>query len=290
MSSRNWCFTINNPTNNELQFNDNVRFCVWQKERGTEGTEHLQGYIELRSPRRLSYLKSLFERGHFETRKGTRQQAIDYCKKEDSRIEGPWIHGEENSRQGERTDLDEIKRKIDQGATESTIADEHFAVWCRNFRAFERYKRIKTTNRTWNTDVTMLIGPPGCGKSKYCIDKYPDAYWKQRSEWWDGYDGNDSVVLDDFYGWIPFDTLLRVMDRYPLLVETKGGQTNFLAKSICITSNKWPTKWYKNGDIRALFRRVEKWIVWNERGNKMEFENGQESEAYSHFIDTINII
>ena len=35
---------------------------------------------------------------------------------------------------------------------------------------------------------------------------------------------------DDFYGWIKFDEMLRLLDRYPLLVETKGGTTHFTSR------------------------------------------------------------
>lgn len=90
------------------------------------------------------------------------------------------------------------------------------------------------------------------------MDNYPDAYWKQRSQWWDCYE-HKHVVMDDFYGWLPFDTLLRICDRYPLLVETKGGQTKFNAEVLVITSNQRPQEWYPNvSNFDAFVRRVDK--------------------------------
>lgn len=98
------------------------------------------------------------------------------------------------------------------------------------------------------------------------MDNYPAAYWKQRSIWWDNYDGQENVVIDDFYGWLPYDNLLRICDRYPLLCEIKGGQVNFLAKRICITSNNTPAQWYKNVVLAAFIRRVEIWIYLGKNG------------------------
>ena len=73
--------------------------------------------------------------------------------------------------------------------------------------------------------------------------------------------GHEVVIIDEFYGWLPFDLLLRVCDRYPLLVETKGGQTQFVAKVIVITSNSLPSNWYKSAYFPSLVRRVTKWHV-----------------------------
>lgn len=102
----------------------------------------------------------------------------------------------------------------------------------------------------------------------------PDTqYWKQRSQWWDGYEGQPVVVLDDYYAWLPWDTLLRICDRYPLLVETKGGQANFVPKTVIITSNTMPHMWYKEHapNWKALERRVTKWIYFYAVDKKMEF-------------------
>ena len=120
-----------------------------------------------------------------------------------------------------------------------------------------QYQILKRDQRRWKSKVYVLVGEPGTGKSKWALDNFPNAYWKQRGNWWDGYH-HDEVVLDDFYGWLPFDTLLRLLDRYPLLVETKGGQASFIAKTIVITSNALPREWYQNvRNYSALARRID---------------------------------
>lgn len=118
---------------------------------------------------------------------------------------------------------------------------------------------MKTAPRQWETEVHVLFGPTGTGKSKWCMDNYPDAYWKQRSKWWDGYFKHETVILDEYYAWLPFDLLLRMCDRYPLLVESKGGQIQFVPKTIVFTTNRLPDEWYPQCYFPAFKRRVDKW-------------------------------
>lgn len=266
MTSRNWCFTLNNPEKKQLLFETlpEVRYAIYQTERGTSGTEHLQGYVELFNPRRWNYLSTLLPGAHFEKRKGTRDQARDYCKKEESRTDGPFEYGDWNSGgSGKRNDLLNIKKQIDEGKSEENIADNYFETWIKYYRGLREYKRIKTTKRNWKTEVTVLVGPPGSGKSRKCLQDATKAYWKQRGHWWDGYENQEHVVIDDYYGWLPYDTLLRLLDRYPMILETKGGHVEFVAKHIWITSNKYPQEWYKseNIEIGALLRRIENTIT-----------------------------
>ena len=76
------------------------------------------------------------------------------------------------------------------------------------------------------------------------------------------------MVIDDFYGWIRLDEMLRILDRYPHRVEVKGGMVQFLAEKIYITSNVEPKDWYKdethNVLIKALLRRIDNTIFMKE--------------------------
>ena len=142
---------------------------------------------------------------------------------------------------------------IENGATEEQIADHDFELWVRSYRAFREYRLLIQPPRSHEVEVFVLQGPTGTGKSKWAMDNYPDAYWKQRSIWWDGYAKQETVIIDEFYGWMPFDTLLRVCDRYPLLVETKGGQVNFVAKTIIITTTLFQAHGTKMFILTLLF-------------------------------------
>ena len=94
------------------------------------------------------------------------------------------------------------------------------------------------------------------------------------------------MVLDDFYGWIKFDEMLRLLDRYPLLVETKGGTTHFTSRFIHITSNKHPSSWYKRGHYYdALFRRFD-YIVNVHTAEEDIVEKEPQDLPYSTFKST----
>lgn len=128
----------------------------------------------------------------------------------------------------------------------------------------EKYQLLKKPKkRDWRTSLYLYIGDPGTGKSRRAMSKYPEAYWLPKgqggSSWFDGYDGHEHIIIDDFYGWLPYDLLLRMADRYPLLVPTKGAHVPFLAKVIIITSNKKWDQWYDwNRCVKgALERRID---------------------------------
>ena len=88
MRLRNACFTINNPPFDENQPDqrqeptwcpEKMRYLGYALERGTSGTVHWQGYVELRSQITLASLKVLLGNSpHIESRQGTAQQARDY--------------------------------------------------------------------------------------------------------------------------------------------------------------------------------------------------------------------
>lgn len=278
LRGRYWCFTWNNP-NASINFESlpKCRYGIAQKERGDSGTPHYQGYVELHDHVRLAHLRRWLPGAHFEPRRGTREQARDYCRKPDSRVEEPIEWGSFTAGgQGSRTDLASLKATIDSGATLLEIWDTHPAEFLKYNRGVQLAIALKTKPRTWKTKVTILIGPTGTGKSKWVYDNYsPDiVYPKQRSNWWDGYCNHKVVLMDDFYGWLPFDEMLRLMDRYPMIVQTKGGQSQFLAEDLIITSNKHPYEWYNSDKVHqrmeAFYRRIDRWLYVPEQGTVLE--------------------
>ena len=118
--------------------------------------------------------------------------------------------------------------------------------------------------RDWHTVCHVYWGEPGIGKSKRAqFEGGPDAYWLAKPNqrggalWWDGYVGQDIVVIDDFHGWISRDFMQRLCDRYALNVQTKGGNVPFLAKKIIVTSNLDPIDWWpRQYDLGPMARRL----------------------------------
>jgi hypothetical protein len=109
--------------------------------------------------------------------------------------------------------------------------------------------------------VVVYWGPTGAGKSRRAWDEATlDAYPKDpRTKFWDGYRGQENVVIDEFRGGIDIGHLLRWCDRYPVNVEIKGSAVTLKAKKIWITSNLSPNQWYPDLDqetTQALLRRL----------------------------------
>lgn len=86
-----------------------------------------------------------------------------------------------------------------------------------------------------------------------------DAYSKcPRSKFWDGYQSEEAVVVDEFRGGIDVAHILRWCDRYPVRVEVKGSSRPLVAQRIYFTSNLDPRLWYPELDadtLEALIRR-----------------------------------
>lgn len=82
--ARNWCFTLNNYTEEEITDIKAIecKYILFGKEVGANGTKHLQGYIEFDKPIRFGYMKKLIPRAHLEVRTKPREANLRYCKKD----------------------------------------------------------------------------------------------------------------------------------------------------------------------------------------------------------------
>lgn len=276
--SRRWVFTLNNPSLDDLATLNGwpYRYMVWQKERGESGTPHYQGFVIFHQAKSLSVLKTkMHDRAHWEMMRGTLEQNIKYCSKDEGRIDGPWIRGAK-PRPGKRSDLDDVSDMIVSGMKMRAIARAYPTSYIRyNTGMYSLQREVRSNVRT-EPKIFILTGPPGCGKTRLVYEVFPDAYWKPKGKWWDGYDGHEVVVLDEFYSWIPLDELLRLLDRYPLLVQTKGGMVRNLASVFVFTSNLDPLMWYSNmtalrtDALRRRFKDFGELYSWNEEGGHFD--------------------
>lgn len=297
--SRGWVFTLNNHNSVDAPrvFADTASYCVWQEERGESGTPHLQGYLYFSTgPRRLSSLKALLPSAHFEPRRGSHDQARDYVTKDDTRISGPYEYGTEPvaTGQGARSDLVSLKRALDDDRPLSEVWDEHFNTMIKYHKGASEYKRVKqmANPRDFKTVCFALFGPTSGGKSYAARANFPKAYWPSKPAakqpfYFDGYDGRAPIVLDEFYGWIPYDLLLRLCDNTPLMLPTKGGFVGVAPVAIVFTSNKSPEQWYNyqhfQGGYAPLERRLDVIIEIRSRTeqNVWKQPNGQTEVSVS---------
>ena len=283
---KNVCFTLFERPNIDLE---KVQYYVYQMETSpSTGRIHWQGYLELKegTKMRLKTLKDKVFRSntvHIEARRGTQQEAIDYCKKEETRAPALLAHElpaeliaaeygtPKENRSGERTDLQKMIDEARSGVSLSALRESQseivakYGKFCADFCADVARASIPAWRQL---DVTVLWGHTGMGKTRrvYHDHPYPELFKLDPCGidklWWDGYEGQDVLLIDDYYGWISIGNLLNILDGYPLRLSVKGSFTYAAWTKVYITSNEGPDNWYKApnaltpGQTNALSRRL----------------------------------
>lgn len=285
---RHACITINNYEKDWIPelLEKNHQYIVIGKEVGEQGTPHLQIYVEFKNSRSFKAVHKEFHKGHIESRKGTAKQAADYCKKgkqpkpewekdgcdgENFGLEADFQEDGICSKQGVRTDINEVVESIIDGETtvdEIVLANP--GSYARYGRTLDRAEDIiqRKKWRTWTTKAVWYWGPTGVGKSHFAFENYdPEKYYvksvnQKEADWWDGYTGQETVIINEFRGQITYAELLDLMDKWPKKVSRRCREPMpFLAKDIIITSCSPPEEVYCNlaakDSLAQLYRRCE---------------------------------
>lgn len=299
-TARRFLGTLNNPTPLEIHgFVDlercidepakHCRFLCFQEEQG-EGTatRHLQFYLELRSPSRITgvqaiqvehpgndasrglpYFSTPFRRAHFEIARGTPLECITYCSKPSTRVDGG-AHGRFGTvgGQGKRSDIESALSALRDGGLDE-VMENHGTVavmYPSGMREMDSFYRRNETKIFRKVSVLLIYGPSGTGKSRMARSLLPNAWWYSAPQngcsYALGYSSQTDVIIDDFISWIPPAVLWRLLDGYPYNVNTKAGSAEWKAQRIIITSNfpldQWFPKERKSGTLHhaALERRI----------------------------------
>lgn len=266
--AKHWCFTINNPTEDDFPYSDEEALehfdyvCVG-KEVGEQGTPHLQGYVVCAKRMRLAPLSKLLPRAHLLVSRGTPQQASDYCKKDGDYREigvlpkSPAVLG------GDATKLkyELALQKAKDGLIEEIPADLQI-------RYYNTFKNISKDYATPPPDAEgttglWIYGESGCGKSRYVRDTFSDLYSKPINKWWDSYRGQENVLIEDvdpthapYMGY-----LLKIWaDRYAFQAECKGHSIMLRPQQIIVTSQYSIEDVWQDNETRVALRRRFKCI------------------------------
>lgn len=268
--SRAWCFTlfVDEKTPFEVkELPKGINYMVWQMEQCPKTEKiHIQGYTEMSSPVSLKKAKTLIgDKAHLEVRNGTQEQAIAYCMKAESRVAGPWELGNKAPGRGARTDLKQVADLIKEGKSIGEIFEECPETYMKYHKGIEKGKFLfdkKNMDKHEEKDVIVFWGESRTGKSRKAREiagKSP--YLKPDGTWYDGYDGENVAIFDDF-DWkaMPIGQLLKALDNYPSIQAIKGGHIVWKPKVVIITSNEDPKTWYPSADERqriALWKRFK---------------------------------
>ncbi len=280
---RNWVFTWNNYTSDAenlfsgaIQGPSGLSYVLGGYEVGESGTPHIQGYAEFKKAVRLSALQRHFGKSiHWEPRKGTAAQAKAYCKKE-VKSDDDWFEYGEPKKQGERTDIREFLNLCTGAKHMWEVIEADPDNWFKFHRAarvarteYQSYQAIKKGFRK-DLKVTVLWGDSGTGKTRLAMagadpfDTYTLPLGSEEKLWFDGYEGQSIIVIDDYYGWIRWGAFLRLTDGHRLRVPIKTTMGDAAWTQVYVTSNKHPRNWYPNkGYPYELWRRITE--IWEFR-------------------------
>lgn len=257
---RNYRLTIFNDQLLPNEHTQGLRYFVYQKEKCPDtGRIHYQTFLQYKNALRLTTVRRRFPSTDVRIADNP-EGARNYCMKLDTRQEPPVEWGTFVT-QGKRSDLSEFADLVRQGKRKRDLILTHPCVIAR-YRHF--YQDLAENQRPERRprQVILLLGDPGTGKTKYVWDNYPDHYAVpvDKNFWFDGYDGQDTVLIDDYSGQYPLTLFLRLLHEYPERVPRKGGYEWWNPKTIVITSNIGIDRWYKYEDRHehylALKRRI----------------------------------
>jgi hypothetical protein len=213
----------------------------------TEG-QHLHAFLEFPSKKHI-YDCRAFDWGNFHAHicklknaKTTWAAGVKYCSKEDV---NPWIRGfdmEEyfNARKQKRKYLG---MKLNAGMTLNELVEQFPEQrWCVPTlkKAEEILKAPHGKPIGWDRPAENLwiCGPPRIGKSYWAHNGWSHPFYlKNQNKWWDGYQGEETVIIDDFRTPLLAGKLINWAGEYEQYGETKGGHVPLQHKRVIITSN-----------------------------------------------------
>lgn len=258
---RGWCYTLNNYTQSDIQrahdINNISVYGVFGFEVGSGGNPHLQGYSYFKNPKCLRQVVALLPGAHFEQQKGTFKQAIDYCKKDGDYHENGRQPSDpfDKGRRGVEF-WDEQLALAKEGRIEEMDSKLQLTIGVQLERIAIKYRAppscIDSLDNHW------YWGEPGSGKSRKAFTDHPQHYRKACNKWWDGYNGQEVVIIEDFE--LDHHVLLHHLkiwcDHYPFLGEIKNGTIFIRPRTIIVTSNYSPVKiWPDDEKCGPILRR-----------------------------------
>lgn len=298
-SARDWMLTLpkqscDSASHLQQIFTDlAVVSAVFQLEQGEQTSyEHWQAFVRFRNQKRFKTLKNQLSSAglataHIEPRRGSVAQAVAYCSKEATRIEGPYFYGDSidtSSHQGHRSDLQKLRSMVlDDGMSveQVLLADEAgtAARYVSYLRDLVQARDRRASKGFRHLEVIYLYGRPGVGKSRWAMEHYGDDAYRvtDYDHPFDGYQGEETLILDEFDGSLSLTLLLNVLDGYPMELPARYHNRMALYTRVVIISNSpicdfYPLAQEGMTELRqkALYRRITRYIFMNSKGKPQD--------------------
>lgn len=230
--------------------------------------EHWQSWVWFNNAKTITQCWQFLEKKfgihpHVEPLRGTPEQNEDYCDKGKDTYSWGTMPA-----QGQRGDLESMCQLIEDGSiTVDQITRLYPRIYHQYGRTLHRVEDLcmRDRHRTEMTEAVWYYGPTAVGKSHIAFQGFKNAthyVWKNDHDWQDGYTGQETVIINDFRGHIPYNELLQLIDKWPFTVNRRGREPMpFTSKYVIITSSLRPEEVYHRRDeedkIEQLLRRVK---------------------------------
>ena len=266
--SRAYVFTINNYTEDEQLYVQGVecRYLVYGREVGESGTPHLQGFIYFGNQRSFKSVSKLLPRAHLEVCKDV-GRAIQYCRKDGDVFEKGIVPQKPG---GDKASVIAARNKrLREESLEELVATGELSI--SQVPIIKKARIILDQEHgVYEHDSVRGLwfwGPPGTGKT-HTARSYGDVYLKAQNKWFDGYTGQQTIVLDDFdqQGSCLGHYLKIWTDKWSCTGEIKGGTVNLCHTRFIVTSNYHPDDLFEGEQMLAAIKRrfeIQKFQIKN---------------------------
>ena len=263
---KTWVFTINNYTEGDIEWVNalEVSKLVCSKEVAETGTPHLQGAVIFRRMYSLAQLKKLHPRAHWEPARAATD--FNYCKK----MGGEVVRDTTLHQPGKRTDIENIREGLEAGDSMWQVHKKARTMQSVSFAKSWFTHNEQHLPKGQKIDILWYYGCSGTGKTKKVLEECT-PFIPLSFKWWDGYGGQEAVLLDDLRPtWCFPEQLLRLLDpfRFQYRVEIKGGSRPLLATKIYITTPWHPEDFWRETkeDPKQLLRRITELVHFRADG------------------------
>ena len=241
-SSRKFQLTINNPTQHGYDhsriksilasFSGLVYWCMCD-EIGEQRTPHTHIFMVSRNSVMFDTLHKRFYGAHIEQANGSNQENRDYVRKEGKWLEDAkhetnladtfeeWGELPPDRTKGE-TQAQQIMQMVTDGKTNSEIIAEIPGAY-NKLPYIEQARQTLLNERfkdTWrNLQVTYIWGQTGAGKTRSVMEHYGYSNVYRVTDYshpFDGYNGQDVILFEEFRSSLPLSAMLNYLDGYPV--------------------------------------------------------------------------
>lgn len=319
LQSRKWLLTLNNPLDFGFTREEIIERCkmfmpeyfCMADEIATTGTFHTHVFIYSKAPMRFSTLKKRFPEGHIDKAFGSSKENRDYVSKEgkweyeekaETKVEGSfyeWGTLPENEDKGTR--LEYLVRNISSGMRTVDIIKDNptFALKMRDVEALRQMITSEQKGYVFRkVETWYLWGKSGSGKTRSIYEQndihsiYRITNYRNNQVLFDGYDGEENLVFEEFHSNIPIGDLLNYLDMYPLKLPARYQDRQAMYTRVYITSNIPLDQQYREVQRNmpevwnAFLRRITKCLEF--KGNGVVIENPIDSLRKESEFENVN--